>query len=104
MRITESKLRRIIRSVISESMPYDEPDEYMGYGAYGEVEDSDVSLEYLEEMLRIHSYKPVRVDGYDDAIRAKKDFAQGKITKKAYFEELRSVINAVIEQDGRSSF
>jgi|APSaa5957512535_1039671.scaffolds.fasta_scaffold345561_1 hypothetical protein len=104
MRITESSLRRVIRRVISENLPYDESDEYTGYGAYGEVEVSNVSLEELEEMLMIHSFNPVRVDGFRDAWKAKSKYAEGEITREAYLEELRPVINAVIERDGRSNF
>jgi len=104
MRITESILRRVIRRVISENLPYDESDEYTGYGAYGEVEVSNVRLEELEEMLMIHSFETDRVDGYDDAIRAQEAFKRGEITREAYLEELRPVINAAIERDGRSNF
>jgi hypothetical protein len=104
MRITESSLRRVIRRVISENLPYDESDEYTGYGAYGEVEDSNVRLEELEEMLMIHSFDADRVDGFSDAMHAKSKYAKGEITREEYLEELRSVINAVVERDGRSSF
>jgi hypothetical protein len=101
MRISESKLRRIIRSVISENMPYDNPDEYMGYGSYGEVEDSDVSLEELEKMLMSHSYEAQRADGYGEVIELQKKY---KKCKDEYMDKLKSFINDVIEIDGRSSF
>ena len=104
MRITESRLRRIIRSVISENMPYDNPDEYMGYGSYGEVEDSNVSLEELEEMLMIHSYEAQRADGYGEVMLAKGEYESGVISKDEYMDLLKPFINDVIEQSGRSSF
>ena len=104
MRISESKLRRIIRSVISENMPYDNPDEYMGYGSYGEVEDSDVSLEELEKMLMSHSYEAQRADGYGEVMNAKGDYELGVISKNEYMDLLKPFINDVIEIDGRSSF
>jgi len=102
MRITESNLRRIIRSVISENMPYDNPDEYMGYGSYGEVEDSNVrSLEELEEMLTSHSYKAQRADGYGEVMKLQSEYNKAK---EKYMDKLKSLINDVIEEDGRSSF
>ena len=104
MRITESRLRRIIRSVISENMPYDNPDEYMGYGSYGEVEDSNVSLEELEEMLMIHSYEAQRADSYGEVMLAKGEYESGVISKDEYMDLLKPFINDVIEQSGRSSF
>ena len=52
----------------------------------------------------IHSFNTVRVDGFRDAMDAKSKYAQGEITREAYLEELRPVINAVIERDGRSNF
>ena len=52
----------------------------------------------------IHSFNTVRVDGFRDAMDAKSKYAQGEITREAYLEELRSVINDVIERDGRSNF
>ena len=104
MRITESRLRRIIRGVICESMPYDEPDEYVGYGAYGEVEDGDVSLGELEEMLMSHSYEAQRVDGYGEVIYAKKRYEAGEMSREEYIGVLKPFINDVIEISGRSSF
>lgn len=104
MRITENKLRSIIRGVILESMPLDEPDEYVGYGAYGEVEDSDVSLEELEEMLMSHSYEVERADGYDEVMRAKGQYEFNIISEEEYVEILKPFINDVIEISGRSSF
>lgn len=104
MRITESKLRSIIRGVILESMPYDEPDEYVGYGAYGEVEDEDVSLEELEDMLMSHSYEAERADGYGEVMRAKRDYESGVMTQAEYIGILKPFINDVIEISGRSSF
>jgi len=101
MRITESKLRSIIRNVIHESMPYDAPDEYVGFGAYGEVEDSDVSLEELEEMLMSHSYEAQRAYGYKEVMELKKEYDNAK---KNYIGKLKPFINDVIEIDGRSSF
>lgn len=101
MRITEARLRRIIRSVISENMPYDEPDEYMGFGAYGEVEDSDVSLEELEEMLMSHRYEAERADGYGEVMNAKRRYES---SREEYIEVLKPLINGVIEIGGRSSF
>ena len=104
MRITESRLRRVIRQVISENMPYDEPDEYMGYGSYGEVEDSDVSLKELENMLMSHSYEAQRADGYGEVMHAKGEYEFGIMSKDEYMDLLRPFINDVIEQSGRSSF
>ena len=104
MRIAESRLRRVIRQVISENMPYDEPDEYMGYGSYGEVEDSDVSLKELENMLMSHSYEAQRADGFGEVMRAKGEYEYGMIGKDEYLEVLRPFINDVVEMSGRSSF
>ena len=104
MRITESRLRSVIRSVISENMPYDNPDEYMGYESYGEVEDSNVSLEEVEEMLVSHSYEAKRADGFGEVMRAKGEYELGIISKDEYLDLLRPFINDVIEQSGRSSF
>ena len=101
MRITERRLRSIIRGVIRESMPFNAPDEYVGYGAYGEVEDSDVSLEELEEMLMSHSYEAERADGYGDVMRAKSDYES---SREEYIGVLKPFINDVIEINGRSSF
>ena len=101
MRISESRLRRVIRGVIRESMPYDNPDEYIGYGGYGEVEDSDVSLEELEKMLYSHSFEAERADGYGEVMNAKKNYES---CRKEYIEVLKPFINDVIEMSGRSSF
>lgn len=104
MRITERRLRSIIRGVILESMPFDEPDEYVGYGAYGEVEDNDVSLEELEEMLMSHGYEAERADGYGEVMRAKSDYESGVMRREEYIGVLKPFINDVIEISGRSSF
>ena len=104
MRITERRLRSIIRGVIRESIPYDEPDEYVGYGAYGEVEESNVSLEELEEMLLSHRYEAKRADGYGEVMQAKGEYELGIVSKDEYLELLKPFINDVIEIDGRSSF
>jgi hypothetical protein len=101
MRITESRLRDVIRSVIKENMPYDNPDEYIGYGSYGEVEDEEVSLEELEKMLYSHSFKAERADGYGEVMQAKRVYERAK---KEYMNKLKPFINDVIEIDGRSSF
>ena len=104
MRITESNLRRVIKSVILESMPYDNPDEYTGFGAYGEVEDGDVSLEKLESMLMSHSYEAQRADGYKEVMIAKGQYEFDIISKEEYMMILKPFINDVIEISGRSSF
>jgi len=104
MRITERRLRSIVRSVISENMPYDNPDEYMGYGSYGEVEESNVSLEELEEMLLSHRYEAKRADGYGEVMQAKGEYELGIVSKDEYLELLKPFINDVIAMSGRSSF
>jgi hypothetical protein len=101
MRMTESRLRRIIRSVISENMPYDEPDEYMGFGAYGEVEDGDVSLEELEEMLKSLDGKIERPYGYGEVKALQKKYREAK---EKYMNKLRALIGDEVEMYGRSSF
>ena len=104
MRIAESRLRRVIRGVIREGMPYDNSDEYMGYGSYGEDEESSVSLEELEEMLLSHRYEVQRADGYGEVMKAKGEYEYGMIGKDKYLEVLRPFINDVVEMSGRSSF
>ena len=104
MRISESKLRSIIRGVILESMPYDAPDEYVGFGAYGEVEDEEVSLEELEEMLMSHSYEAQRADGYGEVMHSKRSYESGVMSREEYIGVLKPFVNDVIEISGRSSF
>lgn len=104
MRITESRLRSIIRRVINENMPYDNPDEYIGFGSYGEIEDNEVSLEDLEKMLMSHRYEAVRADGYKEVMISKRKYELGIISKAEYMNILKPFINDVIEISGRSNF
>jgi hypothetical protein len=87
MRMTESRLRHVIRSVINENMSND----FVPPGSYGEVEESQMTLEEMESMLGFHSFEQDHIDGYDDLVKL----------QKQYKNDLRSFVNDLIEQYGR---
>jgi len=104
MRVTESKLRKIIRQVICESMPYDSPDEFMPAGSYGEVEESHMSLDEMESILMSHSYEAQRADGYNEVMMKRRLYYDGRISRSEYESVLSPFVGDLIEIYGRSSF
>lgn len=101
MKTNESRLRRIIKSIISED--YD-PDNYMMPGSYGALEDEEMSIEEMEEYLKSHSYEIERADGYKEVMEAKGKFELGFINIEEYKAELRGFIGDIIDIYGKSSF
>lgn len=104
MRILESKLRKIIRGVISESVPYGDFDEFMAPGSYGELGEGNMSLEELESYLDSHSYEIELADGYDEVMMKRRLYHSGRISLEEYLSVLRPFIGDIIEIYGRSSF
>ena len=101
MRITESRLKQIIKNIIKEE--YD-PDEYMMPGSYGALEDEEMSIEEMEKYLESHSYEIERADGYKEVMEAKGKFELGFINIEEYKAELRGFIGDIIDIYGKSSF
>ena len=95
MRITESKLRKIIRSVINENSPHDNSDEFVPPGSYGNserqmtLEDMEAKFEYYLENRHKAGNK---LDGDDEVIELREE----------YLEKIKAFINDLIEQKGKS--
>lgn len=89
MRVTENRLRSIIRSVISENMS----NEYVPPGSYGEVEERQMTFKEMEDMFRHHSENEQdHLDGYDELI----------VLQKNYENDLKAFVNDLIDRYGRN--
>lgn len=102
MRITERKLRKIIKSIISED--YD-PDKYIIPGSYGALKDEEMSIEEMEEYLERQTWEIERLHGYNEVIEEKRRYKRAeeeyKRAKKAYEIELRGFVGDVIDVEGK---
>jgi len=104
MKILESKLRKIIRGIISESVPYNDFDEFMAPDSYGELGEGDMSLEDLESYLDSHSYEVELADGYDEVMMKRRLYHSSRISLEEYLSVLKPFVGDIIEIHGRSSF
>ena len=110
MRITESRLRRIIRSVINENSPYDNSDEFVPPGSYGNSErqmtlkEMEKIFKYYLENLRTGSVN--KLDGDDEVIELQIELQKTQIelqkTHEEYLKKIKAFINDLIEQKGKS--
>jgi hypothetical protein len=98
MRITESKLRRIIRSVINENSPHDNSDEFVPPGSYGNSE-RQMTLEEMEKIFKYYLENRHtdgnKLDGDDEVIELQKKHVD-------YLEKIKAFINDLIEEKGKS--